>query len=66
MDIDLITHPRSAKHWFRWYIENNTDLTLDTLPYIKKAGSVEAEDFFNAKFNNLTNLGNTIDRKSVV
>jgi hypothetical protein len=60
MDIDLITHPRSAKHWFRWYIENNTDLTLDTLPYIKKAGSVEAEDFFNAKFNNLTNLGNTM------
>lgn len=60
MDIDLITHPRSAKHWFRWYIENNTDLTIDTLPYIKKAESVEAEDFFNAKFNTLTNLGNTM------
>lgn len=59
MDIDLITHPRSAKHWFRWYIENNTDLSIDTLPYIKKTENVEEEQFFNAKFNSLTNLGNT-------
>jgi hypothetical protein len=61
MDIDLITHPRSAKHWFRWYIQNNTDLTIDTLPYIKKdSGTMEIDNSFNARFNNLTNLGNTM------
>lgn len=62
MDIDLITHPRSAKHWFKWYIENNTDLSIDTLPYIKTDGKYqkEAVEFFNSKLNELVNLDNTV------
>ena len=59
MDIHLIAYPRSAKHWFKWYIENNTDLSIETIPYSKKAGSQETEHF-NAKFNQIPNLDNTM------
>lgn len=58
-DIYFITHPRSAKHWLKWYIENNTDLSLETIAYTKRAGSQE-DEWFNAKFNQLNSLDNTI------
>jgi len=59
MNIHLIAYPRSAKHWFKWYIENNTDLSIETIPYSKKAGSQETQ-YFNAKFNQIPNLNNTL------
>jgi len=59
VDIHLITYPRSAKHWFKWYIENNTDLSIETIPYSKKAGSQETEHF-NAKFNQIPNPNNIL------
>lgn len=59
MDIHLITYPRSAKHWFKWYIENNTELSIETIPYSKMAGSPETE-YFNAKFNQISNPKNIL------
>lgn len=59
VDIALITSPRIGKHWFKWYIENNTDLNLETIAYTKKAGSQE-DQWFTAKFNQLESLDNTM------
>lgn len=65
MDIYLITYPRSGKNWFKWYIENKTNLSIDLIPYVKNDGSdkdfiISQSDWFESKFKNIDNINNAM------
>ena len=65
MDIYLITYPRSGKNWFKWYIENKTNLSIDLIPYVKNDGSdkdfiISQSDWFESQFKNIDNINNAM------